>query len=85
MRGHFDSWGFCICLRRDLLSPEQTTEFHLVVEKDEEQSSGRVGEETSSSAVNRDLSNAGLLCENVSEMDRNEKAAIKIEIDTSKI
>ena len=59
MRGHFDSWGFCICLRRDLLSPEQTTEFHLVVEKDEEQSSGRVGEETSSNAVVRDLSNAG--------------------------
>jgi hypothetical protein len=59
MRGHFDNWVFCIYPRRDLLSPGQTRESHLVVEKDEEQSSGRVGEETSSYAVIRDLSNAG--------------------------
>jgi hypothetical protein len=56
MRGHFDSWGSCICPRKDLLSPGQTGESHLEVEKDEEQSSGRVGEETSSNAVNRDTS-----------------------------
>jgi hypothetical protein len=56
MRGHSDSWGSCICLRRDLPSPGQTRESHLEVEKDEEQSSGRVVEETSSNAVNRDTS-----------------------------
>ena len=65
MRGHFDSWGFCICPRRDLLNPGQTRESRLVVKKDEEQSSGRVGEETSSNAVIRDLSEVGLLYENV--------------------
>jgi hypothetical protein len=80
MHGHFDSWGSCICLRRDLPSPGRTKESRLVVEKDEEQSSGRVDEETSSYAVNRDLSNVGLLCENVSEMERNGKIAIKIEM-----
>lgn len=85
MRGRFDSWVSCICPHRDLLNPGRTRESHPAVEKDEEQSSGRVGEETFSNAVNRDLSNAGLLCGNVSEMDRNERAAIKTQIGTSKI
>lgn len=60
MRGHFDSWVFCICLHRDRPSPEQTTKSRLVVEMDEEQSSGQVDEETSSNAVIRNLSKVGL-------------------------
>lgn len=60
MHGRSDSWVSCICPHKDLLSPEQTRESHRVIKKDEEQSSGRVGEETSSAAVIRNLSNAGL-------------------------
>jgi len=64
---HFGSWEFYISPRKDLLHPEQTKEFHLVVKMDEEQSSGRVGEETYAVIRTRSLLNVGSIWRGVQE------------------